>query len=46
MDSDDELVGSTVYRAQGIVPYGFSGGQRAGEQEEMVGMFITAWTEV
>jgi hypothetical protein len=31
IDSDDELVDSTVYRAREIIAYGCSGGQRARE---------------
>jgi hypothetical protein len=46
MDSSDGQVDGVVYRAHQIIAHGYSGGQRAGEQEEMVGIFTTAWTEV
>jgi hypothetical protein len=44
MDCNDGSVDNTVYRAHEIIAYGCSGGQRAGEQQEMVDMFIHAWT--
>jgi hypothetical protein len=46
MDSSDGLVDNKVYRAHEIIAHRYSGGQRAGEQEEMVYIFITAWTGV
>jgi hypothetical protein len=46
IDSSDEPVDSTVYRIHGIVAYRSFGGQRAGDKQEMVDMFMTAWTGV
>jgi hypothetical protein len=43
MDSSD-LVNGEVYWAHEIIAYGCSGGQRAGEQQEMVDICIPAWT--
>jgi hypothetical protein len=43
MDSSDGLVDSEVYRAHKIIAHGPSDRQRAGEQQEMVDMFIPAW---
>lgn len=42
MDGSDGLVGSMVYRAHKIIAYESSGGQRAGEQKEIVDMSTTA----
>jgi hypothetical protein len=44
MDSSDGLVNGEVYWAYEIIAYGCSGGQRAGEQQEMVDMTIPTWT--
>jgi hypothetical protein len=46
MDSSDGLGDGEVYRAHEIIAYGSSGGQRAGEKQEMFDIFITAWREV
>jgi hypothetical protein len=40
MDSSDGLVNGEVYWAHEIIAYGCSGGQKAGEQQEMVDMCI------
>jgi len=44
MDSSDALVNGEVYWAHEIIAYGCSGGQKAGEQQEMVDMSIPTWT--
>jgi hypothetical protein len=46
MDSSDGLVDGEVYQAHESIVFGCAGGQRAGEQQEMVDVSITARTEV
>jgi hypothetical protein len=44
MDSSDGLVNGEIYWAHEIIAYGCSGGQKAGEQQEMVDISIPTWT--
>jgi hypothetical protein len=44
MDSSDGLVNGEVYWAHEIIAYRCSGGQKAGEQQDMVDMSIPTWT--
>jgi hypothetical protein len=46
MDSRDESVDGEVYQAHEIIAHGSSGRQEAGEQQEMLYMFMSAYMVV